>query len=311
MLKMFCREGFGGGGNSGLLNYFSSETLNNVSKNVLNKDYTNFRDFSGSALRYCFGREGFTLAEVLITLGVLGVVAALTMPSLIANYREKALKTQLKKSLSVVNQAIRAGMAKEEITETSDIGGCFRNGNNNSSFNSLSLCAFLVQNAKVDPPKSYNYYEMISNYQGFYNRYGANASNQLVQNVINSSNSAVAYVGNYMRCGLVAFQLDDGAIVGIMGLNAASLSDCRLGQGQMLTDTFIRANYLNCGGVIDVNGVKGPNKFATCNNNIQINLTPSEPCEVGDGNVGDIYPIIFHDGIFEMATNAGAYVLSD
>lgn len=40
----------------------------------------------------------FTLAEVLITLGIIGVVAAMTMPVLIQNQREKVVVTQLKKS---------------------------------------------------------------------------------------------------------------------------------------------------------------------------------------------------------------------
>ena len=34
-------------------------------------------------------KKGFTLAEVLITLGIIGVVAAMTMPSLINNYKDK------------------------------------------------------------------------------------------------------------------------------------------------------------------------------------------------------------------------------
>lgn len=34
-------------------------------------------------------RKGFTLAEVLITLGIIGIVAALTLPSLIQKYQEK------------------------------------------------------------------------------------------------------------------------------------------------------------------------------------------------------------------------------
>lgn len=33
--------------------------------------------------------NSFTLAEVLVTLGIIGVVAALTMPTLIANYRKQ------------------------------------------------------------------------------------------------------------------------------------------------------------------------------------------------------------------------------
>ena len=39
------------------------------------------------------GKCAFTLAEVLITLGIIGVVAALTLPSVINNFREKQLET--------------------------------------------------------------------------------------------------------------------------------------------------------------------------------------------------------------------------
>lgn len=38
--------------------------------------------------RYIF-QNGFTLAEVLITLGVIGIVAALTIPNVTSNYRKK------------------------------------------------------------------------------------------------------------------------------------------------------------------------------------------------------------------------------
>lgn len=50
---------------------------------------------------------GFTLAEVLITLGIIGVVAALTMPSLIQNHRKQVVETRLAKFYSVINQAIK------------------------------------------------------------------------------------------------------------------------------------------------------------------------------------------------------------
>ena len=39
--------------------------------------------------------KGFTLAEVLITLGVIGVVAAMTLPTLIQEHREKARDTKV------------------------------------------------------------------------------------------------------------------------------------------------------------------------------------------------------------------------
>ena len=48
----------------------------------------------------------FTLAEVLITLGIIGVVAAMTVPTLMANHRKKVVETKLEKIYSVMNQAI-------------------------------------------------------------------------------------------------------------------------------------------------------------------------------------------------------------
>lgn len=59
------------------------------------------------------GVAGFTLAEVLITLGIIGVVAAMTMPSLIANYRSKVAVTQLKKMYSVMSQAMLFTVQKD------------------------------------------------------------------------------------------------------------------------------------------------------------------------------------------------------
>ena len=49
----------------------------------------------------------FTLAEVLITLGVIGVVAAMTMPTLIKNYQKNIMLNKLKHTYSLLAQAIR------------------------------------------------------------------------------------------------------------------------------------------------------------------------------------------------------------
>lgn len=49
--------------------------------------------------------RGFTLAEVLITLGVIGIVASLTIPQLIKNYQAKVLETAFKKSYSNLSKA--------------------------------------------------------------------------------------------------------------------------------------------------------------------------------------------------------------
>ena len=50
--------------------------------------------------------SGFTLAEVLITLGIIGVVAAMTMPTLMNATNGAQYKTAYKKALSVLSQAI-------------------------------------------------------------------------------------------------------------------------------------------------------------------------------------------------------------
>lgn len=57
-------------------------------------------------------KNAFTLAEILITLGIIGVVAALTMPSLIQNYRKHVVETRLAKVYSVMNQAIKMTSAE-------------------------------------------------------------------------------------------------------------------------------------------------------------------------------------------------------
>ena len=64
----------------------------------------------------------FTLAEVLITLGIIGVVAALTMPSLIADHREKETVAKLKKVYSTLDNAYM--LARNEHCETADWFTC-------------------------------------------------------------------------------------------------------------------------------------------------------------------------------------------
>ena len=57
----------------------------------------------------CDGKRkiAFTLAEVLITLGVIGVVAALTLPSIVHNVQKVVLKNQFKRAYSNFYNAIK------------------------------------------------------------------------------------------------------------------------------------------------------------------------------------------------------------
>lgn len=52
-------------------------------------------------------RKAFTLAEVLITLGIIGIVSAMTIPTLITKSKRMVLKNQFKESYSVLAQAVK------------------------------------------------------------------------------------------------------------------------------------------------------------------------------------------------------------
>ncbi len=52
--------------------------------------------------------SGFTLAEVLITLGIIGIIAAMTLPTVIKKYQEKVLVTSYLRVYSILNNAYRS-----------------------------------------------------------------------------------------------------------------------------------------------------------------------------------------------------------
>lgn len=63
-------------------------------------------------------KKAFTLAEVLITLGIIGVVAAMTLPSLINKTRNKELHTAYMKTYSELNQIAMRFKVDNEISVT-------------------------------------------------------------------------------------------------------------------------------------------------------------------------------------------------
>lgn len=69
---------------------------------------------------------GFTLAEVLITLVIIGVIAAMTIPTLMGNTGKEELRVGLKKAISAASQALtmqyaREGLTAQDYTSTSDL----------------------------------------------------------------------------------------------------------------------------------------------------------------------------------------------
>ena len=64
--------------------------------------------------------QGFTLAEVLITLGIIGVVAAITIPNLMVTYKAKRMRSQFLKTYSVIQQAFKQMEVDDISTDISD-----------------------------------------------------------------------------------------------------------------------------------------------------------------------------------------------
>ena len=72
-----------------------------------------------------YRRVAFTLAEILITLGIIGVVAALTLPSVITKYQKKQTATQLKKVYTTLSQAIEHAKADYGDVSTWGLGEAY------------------------------------------------------------------------------------------------------------------------------------------------------------------------------------------
>ena len=70
----------------------------------------------------------FTLAEVLITLSIIGIVAAITMPTVMNNVREKEYESRYKKATSTLTNGLKLMMAHESVFSVHElqdvIGSC-------------------------------------------------------------------------------------------------------------------------------------------------------------------------------------------
>lgn len=69
---------------------------------------------------YKFKKIAFTLAEVLITLGIIGVVAAITIPILINSSQDQAFKTAYKAAYKDFSQAFAQSFADNSLTTTNN-----------------------------------------------------------------------------------------------------------------------------------------------------------------------------------------------
>ena len=87
----------------------------------------------------------FTLAEVLITLGIIGVVAALTLPSLITKYKEKELVTSYLRVYSILENAYRRVQGEYGAFDNWSTYTETESGNRRSVIDAKTLYEYMVK----------------------------------------------------------------------------------------------------------------------------------------------------------------------
>ena len=249
-------------------------------------------------------KGAFTLAEVLITLGIIGVVAAMTMPTLINSTQGAQYKTAYKKALSVMSQAVVMNIALEDYdlsqvvagTNTkagSTVGGAqslydlFKN-----RMNVVKVAS--TNNFQGDTQGETDFYKIInvdaadkSDYTAFATLHGGKRGNTF---------PVLASSGKWPADLTMLFFND-----GITFIFDNTQANCAAATST--TDDHY------CYGFIDVNGQKAPNRVVQCD-------TGSTTGTVGDDNYScvvsnptDIYPIAMYDQSIVPASAAARAVL--
>ena len=254
-------------------------------------------------------RFGFTLAEVLITLGIIGVVAAMTIPTLIANTNGAKFRSQFKKTISTLNQAGLMAQAQYDFDYAGTSVACAQGTTQGvvtleHPDTTMSFCAILngTLTGQTYQGKVTNIKRQSTNADGT-----TSAIDYAIQN--QAQGAIDATYSDYL-----AYTLADGSIV---AFNAGAVA-CELPIGQQMNGDWID-NHPLCRGFIDVNGATLPNKAVTCTPNAAgsgagatASTDVEKPCIVKNNaqNMTDVFPIVFHDATVEPASDAAKYVLT-
>ncbi len=261
--------------------------------------------------------KGFTLAEVLITLGIIGVVAAMTMPTLINSTQGAQYKTAYKKALSVMSQAVVMNIALEDYDLSQTVAGTNLTANtaadgapsNATDVGGAQSLYELFKNrmnvVKVastsdfqgDTQGETDYYKIINvddadkaDYAAFATLHSA-AGDHVFPDISTGGKWPAELTMLFFNDG-ITFIFDNTQ--GNCAAETATTDD----------------NY--CYGFIDVNGQKAPNRVVACDGpsdskTIEETGTDNANCTVT--NPTDIYPIAMYDQSIVPASAAARAVL--
>ena len=177
-------------------------------------------------------KNGFTLAEVLITLAIIGVVATLTLPALMTNTAEQQARSAFKKGINTLTEAAQMNQAIAGF----DYASLTVASTNNTE--SQSLYGLLASRAAVDFAK--NGLDRIPSHQG-------NAEGE-------------KQAGNFSL-----FFRDGSALIFPSGITSTSVPTAA-GKDSKTTGTTLMDDGLVYGitAIYDTNGAKGPNIVSNC-----------------------------------------------
>ncbi len=242
------------------MKYIDSPRLEKFRKTAIIKIETRLDTGVYSMKKY----TAFTLAEVLITLAIIGVVAALTIPTVITNYQKKMYVTQLKKSYNMFTNGFRTMMAKEGVTKLSDTALWAKMPENSSVFYQSQLFDESGQNFKTEFEKTFkiislqNSSNYLKNYDSKIEALNAKVEDEPPGSIswffISSFRSNFVVLADGTTLEFSLYKQPQTASCG--GQKCRSLSEFR--KSRNTSSKF----WEYVGTIsIDVNGIKGPNKL--------------------------------------------------
>lgn len=95
-------------------------------------------------------KNGFTLAEVLITLAIIGVVATMTLPALMTNTGEQQAKTGLKKAINTLTEGINMHEAITNVNFDTMVNSETAINDGSDDDEGATLVAFLRARTSID-----------------------------------------------------------------------------------------------------------------------------------------------------------------
>lgn len=206
--------------------------------------------------------NAFTLAEVLITLGIIGVVAAMTMPTLMNSTQGAQYKAAYKKALSALSQAVTLNVALDEWS----FADLSTNDTNYQMAKMLQERMNVVRGPEVGSTNI-----KLADGKTEYSVKGDPTGKTKVSTV-DTTNGKIAGTNTTLF-------FNDG----IMFTFPTTAAGCTKGPSG---DDEVPAV---CRGFIDVNGIKAPNRYVQCDND----SATANDCQIKSPT--DVYPVIFYD----------------